>query len=149
MIDTASHLCLAAHVERGPKPDDPAFHPLARAAHQRHPFAILLADAGYDGEAHHRFLHEQLQVVGIIPPRRGRPAHGADHVPPTPHRRHLHQCWDLLQPLYGQRWQAETRFSMEKRLLGSSLWSRLTVNQTREAYLRPLTLNCMILEGDP
>jgi Transposase DDE domain len=149
LVDVQSHLALAAVVERGPGPDDPAFHPLARQAHRRHRFPILLADAGYDGEDHHQFLRQRLGVCGIMPPTRGRPAQSRDHQPDGPHRRAMQAHWPILKPLYGQRWQVETRFSMEKRLLGSALRSRLRRNQDREAALRPLTLNFMILEGDP
>jgi hypothetical protein len=43
-IDTRSHLCLAAVVDRGPQPDDLEFKPLLRSARRRHRFRALLAD---------------------------------------------------------------------------------------------------------
>jgi len=148
VVDTRSHLALAAVVDRGPKPDDIEFHAAVRQAHARHRFAALGGDVAYDGERHHRFLNS-LDVLGIIPPRRGRPSHDPDHRPGGFFRRFWHDHWDDVQHLYGQRWQAETRFSMEKRLLGSCLTARRRAAQDREAYLRVLTLNLMLLGPDP
>jgi hypothetical protein len=148
VIDTRSHLALAAVVDRGPKPDDIEFHPVVRQGHDRHPFAALAGDVGYDGEHHHRFLH-RLGVLGIIPPRRGRPAHSPTHRPASFFRGFWHDHWPRVQHLYGQRWQVESRFSMEKRLLDSCLTARRRPAQDREAALRVLTLNLMILGHDP
>jgi hypothetical protein len=47
---------------------------------------------------------------------------------------------------YGQRWQVETVFSMVKRLLDSALTARSYSSQNREAALRFLTHNLMILK---
>ena len=69
LIDIRSHLALASIAERGPSADDRMFHDLVDQALCRRPFHTLLADAGYDGEPHHQFLH-QRGVFGIIPPRR-------------------------------------------------------------------------------
>jgi hypothetical protein len=46
---------------------------------------------------------------------------------------------------YGQRWQAETVNSMNKRLLGSALRARLSHSQCRETILRAITHNVMIV----
>ncbi len=145
-VDTASHLCLAGVVDRGPKPDDIEFKPLLRMARKRHPFKALLADCGYDAEHHHCFLHQKLGVLGIIPPTRGRPAKNPNHQPPTFYRRFLHQHWPKV--IYGQRWQVESHLSMSKRLLDSFLRSRKRANQDRELHLRTITLNLM-LTADP
>ena len=143
VVDVKTHLCLAAAVERGPKADDIVFHRLAREAHDRHTFTHLLADAGYDGEHHLAFLDQTLNVIGWIPPRRGRPSLDPHHQPPGPYRRRLHRLWPVAK--YGQRWQVETHVSMLKRLLRSALTSRCRHSLDREMYLRLLTLNLMIL----
>ncbi|WP_428940981.1 transposase [Fontivita pretiosa] len=130
---------MAAVVDRGPKPDDLEFRPLLKAACRRHPFRTLLAECGYDAERHHRFLHDTLGVIGIIPPTRGRPAKNPEHLPRGLHRRFLHQHWPGIKPLYGQRWQSESYFSMSKRLLDSFLRSRKRANQDRELHLRNIT----------
>ncbi len=148
VVDSRSHLALAAVVDRGPKPDDIEFHSVVRQAYARHRFLALAGDVGYDGEHHHRFLH-RLGVLGIIPPRRGRPSHSPDHRPGGFYRRFWHDYWEAARPHYGQRWQVETRFSMEKRLLDSCLTARRRAAQDREAYLRVLTLNFMLLGPAP
>jgi len=148
-VDTRSHLCLAAVVDRGPKPDVIEFRPLLRAARKRHRFRTLLADSGYDGERHHRFLNEKLNVIGIIPPLRGRPPKNPKTFKPGGfYRRLMHELGKQIKPIYGQRWQAESYFSMSKRLLDSFLRSRKRANQDCELHLRTITLNLM-LTADP
>jgi hypothetical protein len=89
-----------------------------------------------------------LGVIGVIPPTRGRPPKNPDHQPRGFYRRFLHQHWAALRPVYGQRWQCESYFSMSKRLLDSFLRSRRRANQDRELHLRNITLNLM-LAADP
>lgn len=142
IVDTLSHLSLAVVCERGSGPDDPAFHELVKQAHARRPFRALVADAGYDGEHHHRFLWREMGVMSIMPPRRGRPMHKPRQPPGGFFRALLHRCWP--KKTYGQRWQVETRFSMEKKKLGSSLRSRRYDAQAAEMQLRVITLNLML-----
>lgn len=143
VVDVDSHLLLGAVIDRGPQPDDREFHRLARQAHRRQPFDALLGDVGYDGEHHQAFLWEQLGVLGIIPPTRGRPAHDPDHVPGGFYRSFIAKHWP--KELYGQRWQIETTFSMLKRLLSEDVRARRRHCIDREIFLRLLTLNLMIL----
>jgi len=146
VIDVSSHLCLGAVVERGPKPDDPAFDRLVRASYRRQPFEVLLADAGYDGENHHRYLRDQFDVLGIIPPIRGRPPDDPHQQPKGMFRGLMAEYWDDLEEMvYGQRWQVETTFSMVKRNLGSALTARRRHALDREIHLRLLTHNLMII----
>jgi len=143
VVEVKSHLFLGVVVDRGPKPDDVEFRQVVCQAHRRQPFAVLLADAGYDGENHHRFLHAKLAVRGIIPPIRGRPPRRADHLPGGFFRRTLASHWPIKE--YSQRWQVETSFSQLKRLLGSAVRSRRRHAIDREILLRTITLNLMIL----
>lgn len=138
-----SHILLAAVVDRGPRPDDIEFHRVAERARRRHRFKALLGDAGYDGEHHHAFLFEQLGVIGIIPPIRGRPAHRPDHVPNGFYRSTIFEHFP--EELYGQRWQIECNFSMLKRLLGAKVHARARHAIDREIQLKVITLNLMIL----
>jgi transposase len=142
VLDVGSHVFLAAVIDRGPKPDDLEFHRAARQAHRRHPFDTLLADAGYDAEHHHTFLHDELGVRGIIPPRRGRPPNAPTTGIRGPFRQRLHADWPAAE--YGQRWQIETGFSMLKRRLGSALRARRRYAIDREILLRVLAINLMI-----
>jgi hypothetical protein len=142
VVDVGTHLALACWCGRGPSPDQPHLRAIARAALSRHRFAALAADAGYDGEHHHRYLQERLGVVGIIRPGIGRPAHDPRHVPGGFYRGLLHRHWP--RRLYGQRSQSESRVSMHKRRLGSSLSARTRRTQDQQMRLRTITLNLMI-----
>ncbi len=55
LCDTQTHLVLAVVPERGPGPDGPHFERALAEAQSRVRIAALAADAGYDGEHHHRF----------------------------------------------------------------------------------------------
>lgn len=145
VTDVASHLCLALTVERGPKPDDPAMHRTVAAARRRFGFDILLGDAGYDGENHHVYLYEDHDVIGLIPPDRGRPPKDPEQPPGGFFRRFCRDIWQSIKERYGQRWQIETFFSMLKRKLGSALTARKRHPIDRECHLRAITLNLMIL----
>jgi hypothetical protein len=143
VVDTRSHLFLSAVVDRGPKPDDLEFRDVVRRARARHRFVILLGDAGYDAEPHHRFLRRDLRVRGVMPPTRGRPRKDPGRPPGGRHRAALARRWP--KRLYGQRWQVETDFSMLKRLLDAAVRSRRRYAIDREILLRVITINLMIL----
>ena len=113
-----------------------------RQAQERHRFRAIAADAGYDGEHHYRYLYERLNVVPIIKPAAGRPAHDPKHVPGGFYRSFLHKHWP--KKLYGQRAQSECRVSMLKRRLGSALTARKRKTQDQQMRLRDITLNFMI-----
>jgi hypothetical protein len=142
VIEVRSHLALSCWCGRGPWPDQPHLRRAAREAVGRHRFRVLLADAGYDGEPHQRYLHRRLSVIGIIRPGMGRPAHDPEHVPGGFYRGFLHRHWPAR--LYGQRSQSESRVSMFKRRLGSALSARLRRTQDQQMRLRSITLNFMI-----
>jgi len=146
VCDTGSHLVLGLFVDRGPKPDYCEFAATVRQAHRRQPFATLLGDAGYDGEPAHRLCRGELGVRSIFPViPRGRPRHdGRPNALTGEYRRPLARRFP--RKTYGQRWQVETVFSMVKRLLGSALTARSYPSQNREAALRLLTHNLMILK---
>jgi hypothetical protein len=62
VIDTSSHLILAAEAGRGPRPDVDRFAPLVEQALSRVRLGKILADAGYDSEPNHRHAREHLGV---------------------------------------------------------------------------------------
>lgn len=140
LCDTHTHLILSVVPERGPGPDGPHFERALVEALHRVTIETLAADAGYDGEHHHRFAREQKGVRSLIPPLIGRPT----KKPPSGYwRRQMKSRLHLTR--YSQRWQAETVNSMLKRLLGSALRARRYWSQHREIFLRAITLNIMIL----
>jgi len=143
VIDTKTHLILAAVADRGPLPDDIEFDRAVTSAHARQPFDELLGDAGYDSEGHHRKLREELGANSIIPPLRGRPT----SKPPTGRYRAMMNA-HFPRKRYGQRWQVESAISSHKRRLGSALRARVWWTQRRELDLRTITHNLMLIAGN-
>jgi hypothetical protein len=146
VVHAASHVCLSLACGAGPGPDDPKFAAVCRDAKRRlADLAAMLADAGFDAERHHRML-DGLDLLGVIPPDRGRPrTAGRRNERGGFFRNFWHGCWKRVKRLYGQRWQAETFFSMLKRLLDSFLRATKRRSQHREMCLKAVTVNLMLL----
>ena len=141
VYDIDCHLTLAIHRCLGPCQDSPQFEPVVRQAVQRQPIHQLLADKGYDAEHNHALCRDELGIVStIIAVRRN--TNGTRRWPKTPYRRAMKRKKNTWG--YGQRWQAESGFSAQKRLLGSSLRARTWPSQQAEMAIRVLTHNCMI-----
>jgi hypothetical protein len=141
-FDCRSHLLLAALVGRGPRPDADRFVPLLEAALATVGIGTALADAGYDSEANHRHARERRGVRSFIPAAIGRPS---VKPPAGKYRRRMRQRLDKNYGRYGQRWQAETGFSMFKRRLGAAIQARSYWAQCRELLLKAITYNIMLL----
>jgi Transposase DDE domain len=146
---TSPQLLLAQRVRLGPCGDFSDLVPLARAAHAVLPFDELLADAGYDSEANHRFCRERLKVRSLIPAKKRR---SAAIVATTPYRREMGRLLGkpghaASRQAYRQRWKAETVMSVTKRKWGEALSARTDCGQLRQALLRGLvyTLNRLVL----
>lgn len=139
VCETHSHLWAGAVVTRGPNNDSPQFAEAVRQAARHLKFIRLLADGAYDAEAHHRLCRDELGMAGSIIPvnLRGRGA------PRDGYRLQMHEDFPSL--LYGQRWQVESSFSRNKRLLGSALRARGVKAQADECLIRVLTHNLMLL----
>lgn len=141
LVDTSSHLILAALLGRGPRPDVDELAPLLAELVPGPWLAHLLVDAGFDSEANHRFARHEHGILTTIPPRSGRPSTRA----PTGYYRRLMARTLHTRDYYGQRWQVETVNSMIKRnqgdvVLGHTAWSR-----RREMRLAVLTHNIALL----
>ena len=102
-------------------------------------FARILADAGYDSEANHRLGREVLGINTIIALN----LRGSKRRPSTPYRAEMEENFE--KETYNRRWQVESVFSRNKRLLGSALRNRTEVSRQRECLLRVLTHNLMII----
>jgi hypothetical protein len=140
ICDCQTHLILAAVVERGPKPDFDHWIPAMAQATDMATIATLLADAGYDAEWIHLAARIAFGVRTIIPPTHGRPS----REPPTGYyRRRMAKHFN--RPLYCQRSQVETVFSMLKRRLGSAVNAYSPWSHRRALLLKVLTINIMIL----
>ena len=142
VADSATHLILSGVPGRGPGPDVVHYKKAITEALKNIPIALLVADAGYDGEQSYVFAREKHGIRTLIPPLIGRKT---DKLPTGKYRKLMATRFNTK--LYGQRWQVETVNSMIKRNLGSALRARSFWSQCREIMLRLFTHNVMILRG--
>lgn len=140
MCDTDTHFILAFQTGNGPQPDVNTFRGLLDQASRRTRIQCIVADAGYDSEANHRFSRKEKGVRTVIPPRHGRPT----SKPAAGRYRRLMQT-RFDQPRYRKRSQVETTISMIKRRQGAVVRARTYWNRCRELTLMVLTHNIMIL----
>ena len=141
VADCESHLILAVETGRGPSPDARWLKKTLCRLPQSVTLNLLLGDAGYDSEENHNVVRKHLACNALIPPRIGRPT----RKPATGFfRRAMQKIFRKKPPIFGQRWQVETTFSMLKRNLSSSLTARNYWTQSREMALRVITHNLMI-----
>jgi hypothetical protein len=140
-FDCATHLVLGAIPRRGPAVDTDRFIPLLDEALRRVKIRAALADAGYDSEGNHRYAREKRKVKSFMPAEIGRPS---AKPPAGRYRRQMRQRLNKDYGGYGQRWQAETGFSVMKRRLGSAVNGRSYQSQCRELMLFVLTYNLML-----
>jgi hypothetical protein len=115
VLETRSHLFLSAQVTRGPSQNSPQFRPTARAA----------ADGAFEAENNHALARERLGIRAtlILLNRRNT----GRTWPKTKYRRQMVRRFRKKPPgsryrrVHGQRWQIESGFSRNKRLLGWAL----------------------------
>jgi hypothetical protein len=136
-------MLLAQRARPGPAGDFGDLVPLVGAAHAVLPFERLVADAGYDSEANHRFCREGLGVDSLIPAKKRR---SVRVVATTPYRREMARRLgapgdEEARRTYRQRWKAETVMSVAKRRWGEALSARLDETQAAQALLRGVVYN--------
>ena len=141
VCDCRNHLILSAIMTRGPSVDVNQFCKPLKSAAERVTIEHILADAGYDSEANHKYAREVHGIETTIPARGGRPT---KKLPNAKYRREMRT--DFNKEVYGQRWQVETVFSMIKRNFGSALTARSYWPQCREMMLLVLTHNIAIIQ---
>jgi len=140
LCDTRTHLIAACLVRPGPSYDFKDWPKVLTEAHRRVVFDQILADSGYDSEANHRFARQESGVRSTVIACNRR---GCAGLPTGTYRRRMVQ--HFARKTYGNRWQVESVFSRNKRLLGSALRARNAGTRRQECYLRVLTHNLMIL----
>lgn len=140
VCDVSTHLFLSASVRQGPFSDQRDFKPRLRDAHAVIPIREFLADAGYDSEENHIFVHDELGGRSVIPPLIGRPS---AKKPKGYYRRQMAERFPREQ--YGQRWQIESCFSQDKRRFGSDIAGHKPQSQRRELLLRILVHNIAMI----
>lgn len=148
VVDTRTHLFLAASIARGPTQDAPHLIPVVRQAAARAPIDTALADAAYDSEDNHATARRELGIRSTVIALNWR---GSRRWPQTKYRRqmvrrfHKKPRGSRSKRVYGQRWQIESVFSRNKRRLGASVASVRWPNQCNEILLKVLTHNIMLL----
>jgi hypothetical protein len=139
VCDTHTHLIASCIVTRGPSYDYDLFAEAVGEAYKQVQFKRILADGGYDSEANHRLSREVFGMETMIKLN----YRGFDIEPKGEQRRKTKEKFD--KKIYNNRWQIESVFSRNKRLLGSALRNRSEASRERECLLRALTHNLMIL----
>ena len=141
-FDCRSHLILGALVGRGPQPDVDRFKPLLNATLETVRPKSMLADAGYDSEGNHQHARITHKIRSFMPATHGRPT----SKPLTGRfRRLMKQRLNKSYGQYGQRWQAESGFSMFKRCVADTVQGRSQWSQRRELWLLVITYNVLLL----
>ena len=145
-VACSCHLILAARATTGLGSDHPHFAPLRADAARRADVAVVVADAGFDSEAHHAVAWDAMGIAAVIPPLIGRPS---ERPPAGVWRGVMRERFaaGADAAAYGQRWQVETVNSMVKRNLGSACRARTARRRSYELLLRCVTHNIMVLEG--
>lgn len=141
-FDCDSHLIVGALVGRGPRPDVDRFVPLLNETLEVSKPASILGDAGYDSEPNHSYARDIHKVRSYMPAKHGRPT----KKPLTGKvRQRMKKRLNKHYGRYGQRWQAETGFSMIKRCLADTVQAQTYWSQCRELWLLAITFNIMLL----
>lgn len=140
ICDTQTHLIGSCIITRGPGYDFPLFEKALCHITKEVDFARILADAGYDSEKNHRLGREVFGMETIIALNLRRRKNKA---PGGTYRKQMYD--NFKKEIYNRRWQVESVFSRNKRLLGSALRNRTESSRQRECLLRALTHNLMII----
>jgi len=135
VVWTQPQLITAQAVHVGPGSGHRFLRPLVTQTQPLLRIHRLLADAGYDSEAHHRWLREEHGIESIIPATVGRPG----RLTRQPYRRRMQR--DFPRRAYGQRWKVETVYSVVKRRFGEALTARTYWQQVKQVLLRSVTYN--------
>jgi len=126
----------------------PQLVPAVRRAVEHTRIDALLADAGYDAEKNHATCRGKLGIRSTVIAPNWR---GSRKWPKAKYRRQMVKRFRKRprgarsRRVYAQRWQIESGFSRNKRLLGSALRATRWVNQKKELLLRTITHNLMLL----
>ena len=142
-VDVDSHIIGGVVSGIGPSNDSPGFPAVILQAARRMNVHRVLADRGFDSEAHHILCRRRLHIpVTVIPVNRRR----TRKWPKTEYRRRMRRSFP--KRVYRQRNQIESVNSRFKRRLGSALSAHSETGREAECLFRVLTHNLMILRCD-
>ncbi len=140
VCDCSTHLILSTLRGQGPKVDVNELHPLLMNICRNVVPAALLADAGFDSEANHELLRDDLAIASHIPAVAKR---YPQSLPQGRWRYTMATAFD--EETYNQRWQAETVMFMLKCHQGAALTARTYQTRRREMGLMTIVHNAMIV----
>ena len=147
VVDTRTHLLLAAAVTRGPRQDAPELVPVVRRAVRATPIDTLLADAGYDSEDNHATCRERLGIRSTVIALNWR---GSRKWPRAKYRRQMVRRFRRrpgrarARRVYARRAHAESVFSRAKRRLGATVAAVRWAYQKTEILLKAFAHNVML-----
>jgi hypothetical protein len=142
LCEHRSHLISGLALGHGPSNDATFFPEVVRQSARRLRLDTLFGDGAYDAEPFHVLGREELGIRLTVFPvnRRG-------FTTPVRHGRYRRQMQRHFPGRrYGQRWQIESVVSQLKRCLRPELRARTEGGREREACLKVLTHNFMLLK---
>jgi len=107
-VDVPRRAILAQRARQGPTHDSATLRPVAAEANAGVPVGAVVAEAEFDSERNHRFIHEPLGARSAIPATRGKPTWRIHGIRAKMRRR-------FPRRLSGPRALVETVFSVVKR----------------------------------
>ena len=108
--------------------------PLVDTASRHVPVGLVLADAEFDSERNHQFIHTKLNTESIIPAKRGKTDWAITGIRAQMRRQFPHER-------YRQRSIVESVISSVKRKLSARAPGRSLTTQSRQALLLGLAYN--------
>ena len=136
--DMDTLLVVSIKHRRGPASDHKDFPTVVKRTHQAVHASVYVADKGYDSEANHKLVRDELGAYSIIPPRnQDVPVHRTTGQ----YRKEMKRGYD--KNTYNQRAKTETIFSVIKRKMGENIYSRKVSTQNREIELRYIAYNAL------
>ena len=138
VVETNSQMVIAAAIRRGPDNDNKDFIPLYKKMSRldKRMLDRAIADKGYDSEANHAYIRDELGADTIIPARKNR---SSDYRTRGKYRREMRVGYS--KELYHQRNMAETVNSVIKRKMGDGVMARRCLYQNREIFFKVIAYN--------
>ena len=138
VTETRDQMIIAIRLRRGPDNDNKDFIPSYKKLSDLddRPLRVVVADKGYDCEANHEYIRDELRAMSIIPPRKNR---SSDYRTTGRYRREMREGYS--KRLYGQRAKSETVNSVIKRKMGDDVRACKCRYQNREIYFKAIAYN--------
>jgi len=138
VVETNSQMVLAVAIRRGPDNDNKDFIPLYKKMSRldKRMLEGVIADKGYDSEANHAYIRDNLGADTIIPARKSR---SSDYRTRGKYRREMRAGYSKER--YHQRNMVETANSAIKRKMGDGVMAKKCLYQNREIFYKVIAYN--------